>query len=129
MQIILNDFVMDFDIASHPGYCGFRLREDYDEELGQFMSVGAHNCYGYGVNLTLYMLPADWDRIEKKFYVMDVEGNIMYENNMLECNDVNSFRTCQYYLSPANPRMGLLMEAGSYGLMTYSARWVREPTD
>ena len=128
MQIHLNDFVMDFDIQSQPGYCGFRLREDYDEVLGQFKSVAAHNCYGYGVNLTLYMLPADWDRIEKSFYVKDNGGKVMYENHMTECNNENNFRTCKFYLSPSNPRMGLLMDKGSYGLMTYAAQWVLEQT-
>jgi hypothetical protein len=38
--------------------------------------VGAHNCQGYGVNLTLYMLPADWGMIEKEFFVTDARGQI-----------------------------------------------------
>lgn len=121
LQKRLNDFVTTFDIQSQPGYCGFRLREDFDETLGRFISVGAHNCQGYGVNLTLYMLPADWGMIEKEFVVTDARGQITNQNQRMECADSNQFRTCRYYLAPNNPRMGLMMKQGSYGLMTYNA--------
>lgn len=57
--------MMEFDIQSRTGFCGFRLREIFDEDLLRFKSVAAHNCQGYGIELTLYMLPADWDKIEK----------------------------------------------------------------
>ena len=86
--------------------------------------MAAHNCQGYGVNLTLYMLPQDWEKVEKTFMVTDSSGTVVYENDQLECSNVNQFRTCKFYLSPENPRMGLLMAPGSYGLMTYSASWV-----
>jgi len=56
---------MEFDIQSRTGFCGVRLREIFDEDLLRFKSVAAHNCQGYGIELTLYMLPADWDKIEK----------------------------------------------------------------
>lgn len=86
--------------------------------------MAAHNCSGYGIELTLYMLPADWDKVEKEYWVRDTNGVTVYGNEQTECTNVNMFRTCTYYLSPENPRSGLLMEPGSYGLMTYAASWV-----
>ena len=119
----LTDIVTDFEVLSRPGFCGFRLREIFDEDMQRFVTVAAHNCQGYGVNLTLYMLPVDWDKVERTFKIANGEGELVSSVDELECTNVNSFRTCNFYLSPANPRMGLLMEPGSYGLMTYSARW------
>jgi len=45
----------------------------------------------------------------------------VYANDQQECTNVNMFKTCRYFLSPDNPRIGLLMQPGSYGLMTYAA--------
>ena len=80
IQKDLNDFVMNFDVQSRPGFCGFRLREIFDEDLNRYKTVAAHNCQGYAVELTLYMMPSDWDMIEKTFTVNDIQGKPIYEN-------------------------------------------------
>lgn len=97
-----------------------------DEEMGQFMTVAAHNCEGYAVNLTLYMLPQDWEKIEYNYQQMDSAGNQMFGNEQISCGSYGPYGTCSYNLSSDNPRLGLLMAPGSYGLMTYAARWVEE---
>lgn len=86
--------------------------------------MAAHNCESYGVSLTLYMLPEDWNQIEREYKVTDESGEVLFENNMEECADLGPYRTCKFYLSPDNPRMGFLMTKGAYGLLTYVARWV-----
>ena len=124
LQQNLNDFVLSYEIDTVAGFCGFRLREVMDEELGRYKTVAAHNCESYAVNLTLYMLPNDWDMVERTYEVRDANGEIVYANEQVgDCVMQGSYKTCQYYLSPGNPRMGLMMAPESVGLINYAAQW------
>lgn len=99
----------NYDIGSKPGYCGFRLREVWDEKYEAYKSVAAHNCASYAVDVTLYMMPADWDKIDKEYRVKDETGAVLFENRMESCANVGPYKTCRFHLSPENPRIGLMM--------------------
>lgn len=58
------------------------------------MTVAAHNCQGYAVKLTLYMMPSDWEKVERTFKVENTLGETLYENEELECSDVGPYRIC-----------------------------------
>lgn len=90
------------------------------------MTVAAHNCQGYGVNLTLYVTPDDWDnKLERQFKVTGEDGTVTAENELVECKDISTaYKTCLFYLAPDNPRFGMMMSGEARGLLTYSARWV-----
>ena len=89
--------------------------------MNRYKSVAAHNCANYAVDLTLYMLPGDWDKIDRE-YELQVAG-VAYHNEKGSCSMVGPYKTCKFYLSPENPRMGLMMGEGAYGLLTYVAQW------
>ena len=57
---------------------------------------------------------------------MDSMDAQVYGNEQISCGSYGPYGTCSYYLSAENPRLGILAEAGSYGLMTYAAQWVEE---
>ena len=61
--------------------------------------------------------------VDKTYKETDETGKVLFENELIGCSNVSWFRTCRFLLRPENPRMGLLMKKGAYGLMTYSARW------
>ena len=42
------------------------------------MLIAAHNCQGYGVDVTIYMPPSDWDKIEREYEVKDKSGKVVY---------------------------------------------------
>ena len=69
------------------------------------------------------MFPGDWEKIEREFEVRDSQGRVVYGNKKLACAPIGSFLGCEFELSPENPRMGLLLKQGSYGLMTYRSQW------
>lgn len=84
-----------------------------------------HNCNNYGVSLTLYMSPGDYEeRTARELLVKDDEGNVTNNNVLDECRPINSSYTmCKFYMAPDNKRMGFLSEEGAGRLFTYSARW------
>ena len=82
--------------------------------------MAAHNCPTYAINLEIQYLTTDFeDNILRSFEVVDDDtGLVVFENEEVECNALNSQITaCQYYLSPTNQRFGILMDIGSYGLL------------
>jgi len=123
LQVALNNWVMNYEIGSKPGYCGFRLREVWDEQYQCYKSVAAHNCASYAVDVTLYMMPEDWNRVAREYHVLDEKGNVLFENSLVKCSLLGQYKTCRFHLSPENPRIGLMMKPGAYGLMTYVAQW------
>ena len=125
LQEELNRFVLDFDIDVPSGYCGFRWLEEMNDELQRYETVAAHNCRNYGVNLTIYIRPQDWDGIERQFRVVDeLTGEVVQENDLVGCQEVSPiYSICMFHLAPDNPRMGLLKSPGSLQMLTYSARW------
>ena len=75
------------------------------------------------------MSPADWDAVERTLEVHDEQGNVVFANNLEECQMINGMKACTFYLSIDNPRVGLLLEPGAYGLMTYSSQWALPAED
>lgn len=70
------------------------------------------------------MMPDDWSKIDREYRVKDETGAVLFENKMESCANVGPYKTCRYHLSAENPRIGLMMAKGAYGLMTYVAKWV-----
>lgn len=68
---------MNFDVLTPPGYCGFRLAQELDADTNMLSTVAVHNCLNYGVALTLYLRPGDFEeRVVRELLVTDDQGNV-----------------------------------------------------
>ena len=105
--------------------CKFNLKEERDP-ITDVHKIGAvHNCEQYGANLILFMKRDDLNnRIEETFEMTDSYGNIIAENELVQCISLSSVLSkCIFYMAPDNNRMGLLLAPGSYGLKFYTSSW------
>lgn len=130
---MLNEYVLNFKITTPEGRCGFQVKEQKDVLFDKIKVVALHNCVDqdkYGVNLSLYFRASDLatSKVEKVFKVIDSDTDaIIFDTKLLSCGQLSAgseYARCEYYLSPSNPRMGLLMDMSSGGLLTYRAKWV-----
>lgn len=104
LQEVINDYVMNFELLTPSGYCGFRLNQEMDAELNMYKTVAVHNCNNYGVSLTLYLKPGDFEeKTVRELLVEDEEGNVTNQNVLDECRPINSTYTmCKFYMAPEN---------------------------
>lgn len=67
------------------------------------------------------------NRIAAEYEKKDENGNVIFGNELLQCQRLSSVLSkCKYYMSPENPRMGIMLDAGAYGLKFYTTNWVFE---
>ena len=106
--------------------CNFNLRELRDKTTDKHKIAAVHDCEKYGVNLIMYMKNDDLkNRIEHQFKVTDGYGNEVAGNKLMQCQRLSSVLSkCMYYMAPDNPRMGLMLGPGSYGLKFYTTNWI-----
>lgn len=95
---------MDFELLTPSGFCGFRLNQELDAETNMFKTVAVHNCKNYGVSLTIYLKPDDYEkRTARELLIMDEDGKVTRENVLDECRSINgSYTMCKFYMSPDN---------------------------
>ena len=104
------------------------MSQKYDADTNSVISVGAHTCKYYGVNLIVYFLTENFEeRVQREFKVVDEDtGDVVMQNDRRQCKALNgTYTACQYYISPENQRFGLMMSYPSRGVLTYQASWVR----
>ena len=97
--------MLTFEVPSTTGSCSFKMSQKYDPTQNAVMSVGAHNCKYYGVNLIVYFLTENLEeKLEREFKVTDEDsGEIVMQNDRRQCKALNgTYTACQYYISPEN---------------------------
>ena len=69
------------------GSCSFKMSQKYDPVLNAVLSVGAHNCKFYGVNLIVYFLTENLEnKLEREFEVIDNDsGAVIMTNERKMC--------------------------------------------
>lgn len=90
------------------------------------MIAAVHDCELYGVNLFLYLKTDDLQtKIAAEFEAKDQFGKVVAANDLLQCQRLSSVLSkCKYYMAPENPRMGIMLASGAYGLKFYTTNWV-----
>jgi len=129
LQEILNDYVLTHDFGILEGQCVFKLEEFTCAKTRKQITIGAHGCKDYGLNLQLYMNPSDWsNNLERTFKVTDANGVVLKQNNLLSSSPLSTqYTQVMFYLAPKNNRFGFMMSEGSRKSLANKTRWVYDP--
>ncbi len=82
LQQLLNEKVMDLELGATDGKCIFKIEQEREPISDKLLTIGAHSCNYFGLQVTLYMRVSDWnDKLERQFKVDDpVTGEEMLGN-------------------------------------------------
>lgn len=72
LQQLLNEKVMDLELGATDGKCIFKIEQEREPISDKLLTIGAHSCNYFGLQVTLYMRVSDWnDKLERQFKVDD----------------------------------------------------------
>ena len=132
VQDELNEYVLSVPVIKKTGSnCNFNLQEKRDPITDKHKIAAVHDCQEYGLNLIMYLYNDDLkNRKESEFKMTDGLGTVTAGNKLTQCQRLSRVLSkCMYYMAPDNPRMGIMLGPGSYGLKFYTTNWVVSKDD